>query len=1395
MIETSDALTILDRDIHPLWRKVNAGLTNSLAAAFAQWSVPAGEAVTPGDAALSERMVHFLSSEIGAEAERILRLRTLHAEFAGLHGQAGTDQERQRLILNFARDLGADDSMIEGDRKAFSRWFGRDAVTDRYRRRVALAERKISFCLNRIGSITRRLLKEQADAAGARGLWRRLSIEQVVRDFFVYDGDSRVCVEAFRTLTDALRALPEELRESSVESTTVRSIYRLALENRGSVWLQAAALRLLESLSLPSLTAVLRHHLTRPVHDRDHLFLRRRAVISLGANLDRDRELLELIPVAASDPSALVRQALPQALTGAPPEMVLGYLGRLALADTASQVRAAAILHAVPLLDRKELTKGLLAILDRSCRGEQDPFVLRTLLKVCADGYVKLIENGDGGSSAAWLDGTAAIVKTLHEQAASLSVRRWAAQARERIWCEGDPAARRLREALTGHLADLPPGKWRRIPRSLLGDADDSTIGRVFSVMAQQDYGFELRSGPLGTSVIRGHTFRLRLWRVIHEFLSPSPDKRLAFPHTIGRVFRGDVHIPSAIMAEQAETKVPGEPLFIDSESGWRPYLPLMDEVLSALTIRGRSVRIVTSEGVTEMVPPKGILKRLWSRLILTARFPRYARLRNWREEGSLPPSSYVAGLGSHGVEVRFSGHPSKEGGVAEDGAVRRFFPAFFPAWDTDLAARVREYFFSVYENSIEQLALYAAVLASLFLGHKFYQSYRVRALRKKFPLVIGGWGTRGKSGTERMKSALVNALGFGVLSKTTGCEAMFLHAYPYDTLREMFLFRPYDKATIWEQHNVFDLAGRLDADLMLWECMALSPAYVRILQHGWLKDSISTITNAYPDHEDIQGPAGINIPEVMTDFIPPSAVLVTTEELMAPVFVEAAKKLGTRVRRAGWLEAGLLTDDVMSRFPYEEHSYNVALLLELAEELGIEKDFALKETADRIIPDIGVLKIHPVAKVRSRELQFVNGMSANDRFGCLSNWVRTGFAGHDPGREPGVWISTVINNRADRIVRSQVFAGVIAADVSADRHFVIGSNLKGLMGYIRDAWERTASQMTLARADGEAAAAVFEKAARRMRIPISPDDVSGELRAILVGVGADFTEEELPALAGDEGLLTACLSRKGPCPYTDGILARMRARKALCDQSREFLGRITESPGQEGRLDRDFRKLLTGWFMAKFIVIEDARASGEEIIERIVEETPPGFTNRIMGMQNIKGTGLDFVYRWQAWDNCHNACSLLKSRNPSEAEQGLRTLSTFREYGLLSEEHVRDTVEEVRRSPVAQSERFQAELSVILSTLDTEMKAVRARLAERRGKGIVLSLMEGIEAFLDAGDSIRRRKNADRIYRDLADERISHERAAVELQELNKRQKGGWLPGQVLRMMERLTNIRASGR
>ena len=196
---------------------------------------------------------------------------------------------------------------------------------------------------------------------------------------------------------------------------------------------------------------------------------------------------------------------------------------------------------------------------------------------------------------------------------------------------------------------------------------------------------------------------------------------------------------------------------------------------------------------------------------------------------------------------------------------------------------------------------------------------------------------------------------------------------------------------------------------------MALTPAFVRILQR-WMGDDFTTITNTYPDHEDLMGPAGINVPEVMTEFIPTSGVLCTSEEQMLPVLAQGAVAQGTRLRAVGWREVGLLTPDILQRFPYQEHPHNIALLLSLAAELGVPADFALKEMADRVVPDIGVLKSFPAAAVNGRRLEFVNGMSANERYATLANWERMGFDRQDPQVEPGVWISTVVNNRADRV-------------------------------------------------------------------------------------------------------------------------------------------------------------------------------------------------------------------------------------------------------------------------------------------------------------------------------------------------------------------------------------------
>jgi poly-gamma-glutamate synthase PgsB/CapB len=714
------------------------------------------------------------------------------------------------------------------------------------------------------------------------------------------------------------------------------------------------------------------------------------------------------------------------------------------------------------------------------------------------------------------------------------------------------------------------------------------------------------------------------------------------------------------------------------------------------------------------------------------------------------------------------------------ESSVARFFPAMLPFSDSKLWTGFVDYFSSVYENTLRDLVVFLVAAAGFFFGRHIYFNQRLRWARRGIPLMLGGWGTRGKSGTERLKAAVINALGYGLVSKTTGCEAMFLYAPAHGDLREMFLFRPYDKATIWEQFNVTVLARKLGSDVMLWECMALNPAFVQLMQRHWMRDDIATLTNTYPDHEDIQGPAGRDIPQVMVNFIPKGGKLITSEEQMLPILREGAKALGTAITSVGWLEAGLLPDDILKRFPYEEHPYNIALVAAMAAELGLDRDFVLKEMADRVVPDLGVLKAYPVANLRRRRLEFVNGMSANERFGCLSNWKRMGFDIQDPEKEAGVWLTTVVNNRADRVARSRVFASVIVNDLSADRHFLIGSNLEGLQGFIGEAWAEYAATLTLwpesTGEDAQGPLDVLLRLARRMRIAHDGSQVEARLRAILAGLSVDLAAADLALLTNDPDRLESEL-KSADIPDADAIVRHVRDWRAQCEAYQSFAARVAGAQtADRSSIDGELRGLLSGWFNAKIVVVHDFYATGNQIVDLICDETPPGFLNRIMGIQNIKGTGLDFVYRWQAWQTCHRLCTQLRGDDPSVSNKALEQLASFQEHGRLTEEFVRDTIATARSMAHAQTELFQAQLDVIQDNLERRIAELQSTATAARESGLMAKLLGKLEEFLDSGDAVRRRKKADVVYREMVGRCISADRAIIELQDLTKRQKGGWL-------------------
>ncbi len=250
--------------------------------------------------------------------------------------------------------------------------------------------------------------------------------------------------------------------------------------------------------------------------------------------------------------------------------------------------------------------------------------------------------------------------------------------------------------------------------------------------------------------------------------------------------------------------------------------------------------------------------------------------------------------------------------------------------------------------------------------------------------------------------------------------------------------------------------------------------------------------------------------------------------------------------------------------------------------------------------------------------------------------------------------------------------------------------------------------------------------------------------------------------------------------PEDDGVTEHLeRCKRHLAEY--EALAADLLSSGPSPHLDTRLRDQLWSWFKEKIVVVPNYHATGEEIVRLLADLTPPGFRNRIMGMQNIKGTGLDFVYRWHAWEAVARACTDIESGAAAPRKRGLEMLSRFREYGVLSAERVEDVVQRLRADGSLQGELERNQVSLIEAQLRDQL----ARLGQGVASGSANAQsvwIDRLEAVLDAGDAVRRRKRANRIYRDLVAERISSERAAAELKKLTTRQKGGWLHGKFQR-------------
>lgn len=1314
-------------------------------------------------------LLGFIANHLQAVAEEMASLNREHQKFVEIYRQSPSTKDQQNNIITYLKTLGFSRRHLRGDRRAFKRNFDFDAAVERFQVIYNRRERFLVVALERLGAAAPHIFSQHTEGVERLKRWQQLQLPKIISAFILWRGDVRVRIAAMNSLRQIVQGIEFPRSFKPVSENIHLYLYRSAMNPAQNTWLQCEALALLSIMVPEKALGIAHRRLQKPIADREDLFPRQYIVRTLSANFSA-QAAHPLMVLGVRDPSPYVRQGAALAMINRPLSEQMKLLIHLSNKDPEQSVRAAILSKLHALAAHEAHAKTATEILYLALKQEKNAFALRSAIEVIPKILTALISSGNLEASRTFGELVVAQLTILNVNCENLSLRRKAALAREEVSGQLNAKAQALYLELNDTVKTWPLFK----PRNLPGGIEPELLGRTLARISENDFGFDIKTGSK-PSAVRWQSFRARLWRIMYEYLSPAGDKRQAHRHTVGRIYHGDICAPSQRMAELSKTKVPGEPLFIPDDGDWRPFLPLLDQIISSTDHDWptKPVTIYTSEGVTSITPPSSLRDRLKAKWHISRHFEEIANLRNWREGSAFDAKAYLESVTKLGFKVDFRTYNSPAGNpYPANPAVTRFFSFAVPIPLVLLGDSLYNYFISIHQNSLRDLVLFIIGISGIFIGRHLAMGLLMRNARNSIALVVGGWGTRGKSGTERIKAAVFSAKGYHVLSKTTGCEAMFVDGYNHSQQREMFLFRPYDKATIWEQVNVVRIASKLGAEVFLWECMGLTPGYVRILQRFWMRDDLSTITNTYPDHEDLQGPAGYDIPTVMVNFIPKKGYILTTEEEMLPILQEGGRRLGTPVEGVTWLDAGLLTPDVLERFPYEEHPNNIALVLEMSRRVGIEDSFALKAMADAVVADLGVLKIYPITEVRGRRFEFVNGMSANERMGCMGNWQRLGFDSHNPLETPGVWTSGVVNNRADRVPRSKVFSAIMVEDVSVDRHILIGTNLEGMRSYLEEDWQKNMAVQTF-----ENATESFTQWCRRLRIPMSAAEVNQRLNAMLEGLGLESLK-----VSGNELLSADQLASKLADTELDTAIAtdvvsfyqQYRDEYETCDTlAKKLAGGAGDSAIKEAK------DQLWQWFDSHLIFIDGAQVSGEQILYHLISKTPPGYLNKCMGLQNIKGPGLDFIYRWQYWNEIYNAGQMLLSNDRGVVTDGLKQLAAINDFGQLSEEYLRAGFAELHARPIAQDEVIQNSLATLEEALNNQIKVIADSVSGTSGaeetNKLHAKLNTLIEKVIDASDAVKRRKQSDRIYKDLCDGRISRSLATQLLQKLVKRQKGGW--------------------
>jgi hypothetical protein len=198
----------------------------------------------------------------------------------------------------------------------------------------------------------------------------------------------------------------------------------------------------------------------------------------------------------------------------------------------------------------------------------------------------------------------------------------------------------------------------------------------------------------------------------------------------------------------------------------------------------------------------------------------------------------------------------------------------------------------------------------------------------------------------------------------------------------------------------------------------------------------------------------------------------------------------------------------------------------------------------------------------------------------------------------------------------------------------------------------------------------------------------------------------------------------------------------------------------------------------SKIVLVENAYVKPDQLTSHIASLAMTNQHQLIVGMQNIKGAGLNYVYMWQQWQKIYQMCESLKSpaTKQSEFRKLLLKLAQQPKFSAIEIDYLQQAIKDIAHSEHAQNEFSQAELRYIHEKVVKGKNEDNSNDEERPKSKFRGFVNQVVESFLDAGAAVKRKKTAQQVYQDIADQRITIEKAISVLATLNRSQKPGWL-------------------